>query len=65
MSANLGKIHNTGSRKIDLDVTVYYGGEAGRCIQLTGETEEGRAGYVQLNKNDILKLMSIAKEWIL
>jgi len=53
---------HTGSRAVELSVTRYYGGEnVGRCFQLTGEMENGRIGYVQLNKKDIKKLIKIAK----
>lgn len=62
MSKELKPMKHTGSRAVELSVTRYYGGEnVGRCFQLTGEMENGRIGYVQLNKKDIKKLIKIAK----
>jgi len=53
---------HTGSRAVELSVTRYYGGEkVGRCFKFTGEMEDGRIGYVQLNKKDIKKLIKIAE----
>lgn len=59
MSTQIATLHNTGSRRVDLDVTRYSGGPAGTCYQLTGEEEEGRTGYVQLNIADIKNLYAI------
>jgi len=65
MSIELGKLHKTGSRKIDLDVTRYWGGDdVGLCIQITGEQEEGGYGYVQLSANDIVALLPMFKDII-
>ena len=60
MSTELGFIKHTGSRNVELQVTRYFGGEKnGLCLQLTGTTEEGSTGYVQLNKKDILCLIKV------
>lgn len=53
MSKELGILTNTGSRGVDMTVTRYCGGEAGVCIQLAAEQEDGDWGYVQLNEDDL------------
>lgn len=59
MSTELGYIKRTGSRNIELSVTRFWGGKNGTCLQLTGTTEEGITGYVQLNKKDMLCLIKV------
>lgn len=64
MSTEIGVIEGTGSRGVEMGVTRYFGGEAGVCIQLTAQQEEGRAGHVQLNAADIITLLPIFKQII-
>jgi hypothetical protein len=60
MSTELGFIKHSGSRVVELQVTRYSGGiKNGMCLQLTGTTEEGYTGYVQLNKKDMLCLIKV------
>jgi hypothetical protein len=60
MSTELGFIKHTGSRNVKLQVTRYFGGiKNGLCLQITGQEEEGRTGYVQLNKKDMLCLIKV------
>ncbi len=59
MSTELGTLKDTGSRGVDLTVTRYWGGEAGYCIQLTAEQEEGGIGYVQLSQEDFENMMEL------
>ena len=61
MSTELGKLEDTGSRGISLDVTRYCGGN-GCCYQLTGEMEEGGFGYVQVTRDDIKNLLEMIEE---
>ena len=61
MSKELKILKNTGSRGIDLSITKHCGTE-GDYFQITGEMEEGRIGYVQLNKKDIEDLVLETKE---
>lgn len=62
MSTEIATLHNTGSRKIDIEIIRYWGGsENGVCFQLNGKMEEGNIGYIQLNKTDIENLYSIAQ----
>jgi hypothetical protein len=63
MSTFLGTLENTGSRNVDMSVVRYWGGDAnGVCLQLTATTEEGDAGYVQLNPSDIVALIPVFKQ---
>lgn len=60
MSRPIGTIKNTGSRKVDMSLTAYYGGRSiGKCIQLTAKQEDGSYGYVQLDMSDFLMLKRI------
>jgi hypothetical protein len=59
MSTELGTIHSTGSRNVDMKVTRYYGGDAGPCFQLTAQMENGEWGYVQLTVDDVTRLVGI------
>ena len=62
MSTELGTLSDTGSRGVDMIVTRYWGGDAGECIQLTAEQEDGDWGYVQLSEQDFEALESLIKE---
>ena len=64
MSTDICTIKNTGSRNVDLSLTRYWGGEKGICVQITGETEEGSIGYVQLSVQDIISLVPLLQEYI-
>lgn len=61
MSTELTIMKRTGSRNIELIVTRFYGGKNGVCLQLTGIMEEGNTGYVQLNVQDMKRLIKIWK----
>ena len=62
MSTTIGKLKNTGGRGVDMEVTRFWGGERGVCIQLSAEQDEGMWGYIQLNKRDFKRLKKLAKE---
>jgi hypothetical protein len=59
MGTEIGRIKDSGSRGVELEVVMYPGGKSGLCIQVTGITEEDTWGYIQLNKKDIIKLINI------
>jgi hypothetical protein len=56
MSTELGTLEDTGSRGVDMLVTRYGGGEAGMCIQLTAEMEDGLTGYIQISAYDMVRI---------
>lgn len=61
MSYDITVLKNTGSRDVDMYVGGYWGGNnKGRCIQLTANEETNTFGCIQLNKEDIEKLIAIA-----
>jgi hypothetical protein len=59
VSTELGTLHNTGSRKVDMTVARYWGGTE-PCYQLTAQQENGDWGYVQLTRNEIALLLALA-----
>ena len=65
MSTELGRIENTGSRGVAMQVTRYAGGvRVGPCLQLSAQQEQGDWGYVELSASDIVALMPVFKEII-
>lgn len=59
MSTVLKTLKQTGSRGVELSLVRYSGGKNGICLQIAGPMEDGRTGYVQLNKKDIVDLVKI------
>jgi hypothetical protein len=58
VSTELGTMHSTGSRKVEMKVTRYWGGTE-PCYQLTAKQENGDCGYVQLTSNEIALLLAL------
>ena len=58
MSVKLLELEQSGSRRTQLDVDLYYGGEEqGKCLQLTQVQENGKLGYVQLTEQDLVDVL--------
>ena len=64
MSREIGILKNTGSRKIDIQITRYNGHDWGPCLQLTAPMEDGFDGYIQLSARDAISLLPIFKTLI-
>jgi hypothetical protein len=60
MSTELKSLKKAGNRLKDIQVTRYWGGSKKcTCYQLTQEMEGGLVGYVQMNEEDLSKLLLI------
>ena len=66
MSTELGILKNTGSRKVDMSLTRYFGGKnVGACLQLTATMEDGKTGYIQLSAWDMSAIRDIFLDMVL
>ncbi|MBU0977369.1 MAG: hypothetical protein KKD18_03055 [Nanoarchaeota archaeon] len=69
MSTKIGTIKNTGKKDVDLDLTVFYGGDKkGTMIQLTQgfrtQSDNDEPGFIQITKKDACCLISELAKWI-
>lgn len=66
MSTEIGTLHSTGSRNVDMYITRYWGGvENGVCVQLTAKQDEEDMGYIQLSVHDLLVLIPLLQQYII
>ena len=62
MSEQVGFLQETGSRKVDMSIVRFYGGErVGMCLQLTALMEDMRDGYIQISAEDAIALLPALK----
>jgi hypothetical protein len=64
MSKVIARFQRTGSRDVEIEVVRYTGPNQSGCLQLSTQTQEGFAGYIQVTADDLVRIMPLFQKFI-